>query len=54
MEKVTGFGGLFVRARASRKRCQNGMAIISARLYDPEGNAIELGEPAGRDGTPGV
>ena len=25
-----------------------------ARLYDPEGNAIELWEPAGRDGTPGA
>jgi glyoxylase I family protein len=25
-----------------------------ARLYDPEGNAIELWEPAGRDGAPGA
>jgi len=47
MEQMNGIGGPFFRARDAKALGQpNGRF---ARLYDPEGNAIELWVPAGRD-----
>jgi hypothetical protein len=65
MEKVTGIGGLFFRAQdpSALARWYDeylGVTVTPtnyndngrfARLYDPEGNPIELRQPAGGDGS---